>query len=104
MTTLSLTVTEDGLRLPRELFKRLGEVEVIEREDYVLIKPKAAPEPASDLRPRVRSALVAAGLAATPDWPVPGVITTEDRARLAQALSVGKALSEVIIDERNERE
>ena len=36
MTTLSLTVTEDGLRLPRRLFKQAGEVEVIERDDYLL--------------------------------------------------------------------
>ncbi len=40
-TTLVLTVNEDGLCLPQQIFPRLGEVEVVGRDDYILIKSKA---------------------------------------------------------------
>lgn len=36
----TLQLTEQGLVLPRQLFSYLGEIEVIQGEDYVLIKPK----------------------------------------------------------------
>ncbi len=41
MTTLSaVQITEQGLFLPRQLFRNLGEIEVVQHENYVLIKPK----------------------------------------------------------------
>jgi len=41
MATLSaIQVTEKGLFLPRRLFQDLGEIEVVRRDDYILIKPK----------------------------------------------------------------
>jgi hypothetical protein len=36
----TVQVTEQGLLLPRQLFSYLGEIEVVQGEDYVLIKPK----------------------------------------------------------------
>jgi hypothetical protein len=33
-------MTEQGLLLPRQLFEGLGEIEVVQRDDYILIKPK----------------------------------------------------------------
>ena len=101
MTTLSLTVTEDGLRLPRRLFKQAGEVEVIERDDYLLIKPKAAEREAS--RAQAIAALREAGLVVTPEWPAPPAVSPEERARLAQKISVGQPLSEIIIADRADR-
>jgi hypothetical protein len=101
MTTLSLTVTEDGLRLPRRLFKHAGEVEVIERDDYLLIKPKAAEREAS--RAQAIAALREAGLIITPEWPAPPAVSPEERARLAQKISVGQPLSEIIIADRADR-
>jgi hypothetical protein len=32
--------TEQGILLPRQLLDPLGEVEVVQRENYILIKPK----------------------------------------------------------------
>jgi hypothetical protein len=101
MTTLSLTVTEDGLRLPRRLFKHAGEVEVIERDDYLLIKPKAAEREAS--RAQAISVLREAGLVITLEWPAPPAVSPEERARLAQKTSVGQPLSEIIIADRADR-
>ncbi len=103
MTTLSLTVTEEGLRLPREIFQRLGEVEVIERGDYVLIRPKPEPGDEANLRARVLSALREAGLVVTPAWPTPVSVSAEERAALAKALSVGPPLSQIIMDDRADR-
>jgi|GEM_PF-2394603 len=41
MTTLpAVQMTEQGLFLPRQLFRNLGEIEVVHHENYVLIKPK----------------------------------------------------------------
>jgi len=33
-------MTEQGLFLPRQLFQDLGEIEVVQQDDYILIKPK----------------------------------------------------------------
>ena len=41
MSALSvIQVTEKGLFLPRQLLQDLGEIEVVQRDDYILIKPK----------------------------------------------------------------
>ena len=41
MATLpTIQITEQGLFLPRQLFQDLGEIEVVQRDDYILIKPK----------------------------------------------------------------
>jgi hypothetical protein len=36
----AIQMTEKGLLLPRQLFESLGEIEVVQRDDYILIKPK----------------------------------------------------------------
>jgi hypothetical protein len=33
-------MTEQGLFLPRQLFQNLGEIEVLQQDHYILIKPK----------------------------------------------------------------
>ncbi len=41
MATLpTIQMTEQGLFLPRQLFQDLGEIEVVQQDDYILIKPK----------------------------------------------------------------
>ncbi len=41
MTTLTkVQMTEQGLFLPRQLFQDLGEIEVLQQDNYILIKPK----------------------------------------------------------------
>jgi hypothetical protein len=36
----TIRTTEQGILLPRQLLDSLGEVEVVQRENYILIKPK----------------------------------------------------------------
>jgi len=100
-TTLSLIVTEDGLHLPRQLFEHLGEVEVIERDEYILIKPKS--DAGDDVRTRAIAALREAGLIVMPDWPPQPAVSPAERTELTRKLSVGKSLSEIIIEERADR-
>jgi hypothetical protein len=38
--TPTIRTTEQGILLPRQLLDSLGEVEVVQRENYILIKPK----------------------------------------------------------------
>ncbi len=100
-TTLLLTVTEEGLRLPRQLFRQTGEVEVVEHDDYILIKPKAS-EP-QEARARATAALREAGLVVTPEWGQLPIVTTAERAELAEKAGHGQPLSESIIAEREDR-
>jgi hypothetical protein len=100
-TTLLLKVTEDGLRLPRRLFRQTGEVEVVERNDYILIKPKSS-EP-QDARARAIAALREAQLLVTPEWEQLPEVSPAERAELAQKARQGKPLSESIIDAREDR-
>jgi hypothetical protein len=39
-TPATIQITEQGLFLPRQLFQELGEIEVVQRDNYILIKPK----------------------------------------------------------------
>jgi hypothetical protein len=36
----TIQTTEQGILLPRQLLDSLGEVEVVQRDNYILIKPK----------------------------------------------------------------
>ncbi len=36
----AIQMTEQGLFLPRQLFQDMGEIEVVRRDDYILIKSK----------------------------------------------------------------
>jgi len=38
--TPAVQTTEQGILLPRQLFDAMGEVEVVQRDNYILIKPK----------------------------------------------------------------
>ena len=40
MATSTIQETRQGLFLPRQLFKDLGEIEVVQKDNYILIKPK----------------------------------------------------------------
>ncbi len=100
---LSLTVTEDGLRLPRQLFPSLGEVEVIELNNYILIKPKPQPVGANDLRTLALAAMREAGLLITLAWQSPSPVSATERVELARKLSGTRPLSEIIIEERADR-
>jgi hypothetical protein len=102
---LSLTVTEEGLRLPRQLFPQLGEVEVIELSDYILIRPKTgSTQSVKESRPAV-IALYEAGFILLLPWEnKPSTPPTNlERAELGRKLGRAQPLSEIIIADRADR-
>jgi hypothetical protein len=101
-TTIATQVIPQGLLVPRAA---LGEwlergVETIKERERIIIRPRPA-EP--DEREEVIRILEEAGLLAQPDWEptVPPVSDTE-LEELRRKFSVGRPLSEIIIEERNE--
>lgn len=65
-----------------------------------MIHPKST---RADTRAQVRQVLRTAGLLYEPDWETPPPVSPEERARLAQKLGQGRPLSEIIIEEREDR-
>jgi hypothetical protein len=103
MTIIARRVTQRGVLVPRALIRAWGniqEVEIEQRPDAVVIKPKAAR--AGDLRDQVVNKMEAAGLIEKLPWPQPPRVAAEVRARLAEKLSRGKPLSEIIMEDREE--
>lgn len=104
--TLSMTVTDEGLRLPAQLFSRLGEVEVIAQGDWVVIKPKQPADSIEDMHARAVASLRAAGLAGLivkPAWAPPPEVTPEVRAQAARRAGEGPPISRQIIQDRADR-
>jgi hypothetical protein len=101
MSTVEIArMTDEGLLLPREMVQDLGEVEVVRRPDYILIKPKVIRE--RELHDQARKVLREAGLLVEMrKEPIPE-ISTEERAELARRLASGRPLSEIVIEEREE--
>ncbi|PKO20295.1 MAG: hypothetical protein CVU38_20880 [Chloroflexi bacterium HGW-Chloroflexi-1] len=103
MTIIARRVTQRGVLVPRALIRAWGniqEVEIEQRPDAVVIKPKTAR--AGDLRDQVVSKMKAAGLIEELPWPQPPRVSAEVRARLAEKLSHGKPLSEILLEDREE--
>jgi hypothetical protein len=99
-TVETARVTDEGLLLPREMVQDLGEVEVVRRPDYILIKPKGIRE--HELHDQARKMLREAGLLVkVRKEPIPEV-SPEERAELARRLASGRPLSEIVIEEREE--
>lgn len=101
--TITTQMIPQGLLVPRAA---LGEwlergVEAIKEKERIIIRPRSA-EP--DEREAVIRILEEAGLLVEPDWAptVPPVSDTELEG-LRSKFSVGKPLSEIVIEERNER-
>ena len=102
--TETVKVTSQGVLVSRSLIQAWGdiqEVEIEQRPDAIIIKPKG--QLAVQLRERIISEMKAAGLIENLPWAPPPVVSAENRARLAKALSRGKPLSEIIIEEREDR-
>ena len=102
--TETVKVTMQGVLVPRPMIQAWGdvqEVEIEQRPDAIVIKPKG--RPASQLRERIIADMKAAGLIEDLPWVAPATVSAEERARLAQAMSRGKPLSEIIIEEREDR-
>jgi len=102
--TETIKVTVQGVLVPRPMIQAWGdvqEVEIEQRSDAIIIKPKG--RPAAELRERIIAEMKAAGLVEELAWASPPVVPAEERTRLAKALGQGKPLSEIIIEEREDR-
>ena len=99
-TVETARMTDEGLLLPREMVQDLGEVEVVRRPDYILIKSKVVRD--RELHGQAKKVLREAGLLVEVHRePLPEV-SPEERAELARRLASGRPLSEIVIEEREE--
>jgi len=102
-TPIATQMIPQGLVVPRAA---LGEwlergVEVIKEQEQIIIRPRPA-EP--DEREEVIRILEEAGLLVQPDWePTVPPVSDIELEELRRKFSMGQPLSEIIIEERNER-
>ena len=105
MTSTVMKVTSQGVLVPTTMLAAWGdvdEVEIEQREDAIIIKPKESQ--GGSAGDRIVREMKADGLVETLPWNRPPAVSPERRAELAEKLSSGKPLSEVIIEGREERE
>jgi hypothetical protein len=103
MAVIAAKVTPRGVLVPRSLIATWGnvrEVEIERHADTVIIRPK--PAEVAPWRGQVIGKMKAAGLIEDLSWPEPLVVSPEARARLTEKLSLGKPLSELIMEDREE--
>jgi hypothetical protein len=103
MTVVAAKVTSRGVLVPRALIAGWGDVREVEIEkhaDTVVIRPRLSE--AAPWRAQVISKMKAAGLIEEAHWPEPPAVSPEERVRLAEKLSHGKPLSELIMEDREE--
>ena len=101
---VAVKVTPQGVLVPRPLIAAWGDIQEVEIEQHphaIVIKPKA--NRASQLHAQIVSEMKAAGLIEDLPWAQPPVVSPEECARLAKKLSHGKPLSEIIIEDREDR-
>jgi hypothetical protein len=79
----------------------IQEVEVEQRADAIIIKPKEKPQAVR--HEQVIAKMKAAGLIDELPWAPSRGVSEQERAELAQALGEGKPLSEIIIEDREDR-
>ncbi len=101
-TPIAVEMTPKGLLIPRAALQGWGEIQIVRGKCRIVIQPKTL-TPAQEHELMVQ-ALREDGLLYEPkgeaDLPV---ISDEERAELAKELCVGRPLSEIIIEERDDR-
>ena len=103
MTVVAAKVTPRGVLVPRALIATWGDLREVEIEQYadtVVIRPR--PSEAAAWRDQMIDRMKIAGLIEDLLWPAPPAVSPEARARLAEKLSQGKPLSELIMEDREE--
>ena len=103
MTLATVRVTQRGVLVPRSLIKTWRndqEVEIEQRADAVVIRPKT--DRVTQLNAQIVSKMKAVGLIEDLSWSQPPSVSPEERARLAEKLSHGKPLSQIIMEDREE--
>lgn len=90
--------------IPHPLLEAWGdiqEVEIEQRADALVVKPKA--DSSSRLHNRIVNEMKAVGLVEELPWTLPLAVSAEARAHLADKLSQGQPLSDLILEDREER-
>lgn len=101
---VAVKVTPQGVLVPRPLITAWGDVQEVEIEQHpnvITIRPK--PTHGNGLHAQIVSEMKAAGLVEDLVWAQPPAVSSEERTRLAKKLSQGKPLSEIILEDREER-
>ncbi len=102
-TTITTQMTPQGLLVPRSALSEWLErgVETVREKEQIVIRPKSV---ARDEREEAIRILAEAGLLVKPDWELttPPVSDIE-LEELARKFSVGRPLSEIIIEDREDR-
>jgi hypothetical protein len=102
-TTIAVQITPQGVLIPRAAIQEWIEqgIEVIKDEQRIIIQPRPAPR---TKRERVLRILEESGLLVKPQWePTSPPVSSTELAELAKKFSVGRPLSEIVIEEREER-
>jgi hypothetical protein len=100
---VDVKITSEGVLIPHPLLEDWGdiqEVEIEQRADALVVKPKA--DRSSRLHDRIVNEMKAAGLIEELPWAPPLAVSTEARAHLAEKLSYGQPLSKLILEDREE--
>ena len=92
-------VTDEGLFIPHEAFESFGEIEVVRTPDSIIIQPKYKS------RQELLRALEKTGLLLNRQQVLlpQRSVSPDEQAELAHKFSAGRPLSEIIIEEREER-
>jgi predicted DNA-binding antitoxin AbrB/MazE fold protein len=103
MNQVITAIYADGVLRPLVPLELPEQTEVV-IEVKPIVKTNGAAASAMDERARIHQALVDAGLVQERRFPTPPSppISEEERERLGRVFSVGKPLSEIIIEEREE--
>ena len=99
-TQITPQLTPDGLLIPREAIQEWIEegIEVIKGNSQIIIQPQAVDSTDSE---KAKQVLRDAGLLVKFEFgPLDPPISLEERERLAEKLSHGRPLSELVIEER----
>ena len=100
---VAVKVTPEGVMVSHPLVDAWGEAPDLEIEQVagaLVIRPKA--NHTRRLYDRIVDEMKAAGLVEDLPWAQPPTISLEERASLAEKLELGRPLSELVLEEREE--
>jgi hypothetical protein len=101
-TTIVVQITPQGILIPRTALQGWTDIELVQTEQHIVLRPKASSLALE--RELAIQALREDGLLYEPEKkPELPIISDTERASLAEKLSIGRPLSEIIIEERDDR-
>jgi hypothetical protein len=103
VTKIAVQITPQGVLIPHAAVQEWIEqgLEIVKDEQRIVIQPRSAPRTE---RERVLRILEESGLLVKPQWePTSPPVSSTELAELAKKFSVGRPLSEIVIEEREER-